>query len=130
MQTVHLTFSPYHPRLNRMAGRFVDVFKRAIKASRIEIVNEELQKFLSIYCITPNINVSSGMTPTKLMFARKIHLVFDRLRPTGKKMFERKNTNGKNYNPSKKIYFKNYKFGKATWEEGTIDKRISKMFTK
>lgn len=28
---------------------------------------------------------------------------------------------------AKKIYFKNYKLGKATWEEGTIDKRIGKM---
>ena len=28
--------------------------------------------------------------------------------------------------PAKK-YSKNYKFGKATWEEGTIDKRIGKI---
>ena len=33
----------------------------------------------------------------------------------------------KHYNPSEKIYFKNYKFEKGTWEEGTIDKKIGKM---
>ena len=67
------------------------------------------------------------MAPAELMFARKIHSVFDGLRPTEKKMVERKNTNGKHYNPSEKIYFKNYTFGKVTWEEGNIDKRIGKM---
>ena len=61
------------------------------------------------------------------MFARKIYSVFNKLRPTEKKMVERKNTNSKHYNPGEKIYFKNYKFGKAMWEEGTIDKRIGKM---
>ena len=67
------------------------------------------------------------MVPAELIFARKICSVFDRLRPTEKKMDERKkNTNGKYYNPDKEIYFKNYKFGKAMWE-GTIDKIISKI---
>ena len=37
-----------------------------------------------------------------------------------------KNTNVK-HNLGKKIYFKSYKLWKATWEEGTIDKRIDKM---
>ena len=64
--------------------------------------------------ITPNVNASSGMAPAEIMFDRKIHSVFDRLRPTEKKMVERKNTNSKHYNPGEKIYFKNYKFGKAT----------------
>ena len=61
------------------------------------------------------------------MFVRKINLVFNKLRLTEKKIDERKNTNSKCYNPGEKIYFKNYKFGKAKWEEGTIDKRIGKM---
>ena len=38
-------------------------------------------------------------------------------------MDERKNTNGKHYNRGEKVYFKNYKFGKATQEEETIDKK-------
>ena len=111
-----------------MAERIIDVFKRSSKkASRIETVNEELQKFLSIYRITPNVNASSGMAPAELRFARKICLVFDRLRPREKKMDGRKNTNGKHYNPGEKIYFKNYEFGKTMWEKGTIAKRIGKM---
>ena len=124
----HLTSPSYHPRSNGLAERFLDVSKRAIKkASGNETVNEELQKFLSIYHIIPNVNTISGMAPAELMFARKIYLAFDRLRPTEKKMDERKNINGKHYNPGKKIYFKNYKFEKATWEDRTTDKRIGKM---
>ena len=79
-----------------MAESFVDLFKITIKkASGIETVNKELQKFLSRYGITPNLNVSSGMAPAELMFARKIRSVFNRLRPKEKKMVERKNTYSK-----------------------------------
>ena len=67
------------------------------------------------------------MSPAELMFARKIRSVFDKLRPTENKRGEIKNSNGKYFNPGEKIYFKNYKLGKATWEEGIIDKRIGKM---
>ena len=75
---VHFTSPPYHPRSNGMAERFVDVFKRAIKkASWIETMNEELQKFSFIYRITPDINANSGMALAKLIFARKIHSIFD-----------------------------------------------------
>ena len=54
-----------------MKERFIDVFKRAIKASGIETVNQELQKFFSIYRITPNVDGRSGMAPAELtrMFA-------------------------------------------------------------
>ena len=38
-----------------------------------------------------------------------------------------KNHKGKQYKKYEKIYFKNYIFGKATWEEGIIDKRIGNM---
>ena len=70
-----------------MMERFVDMFKRAIKkASGIETVNI----FLSINGIIPNVNASSGIVPAKLMLARKIYLVFYKLRPTEKKMDERK----------------------------------------
>ena len=61
-----------------MAEKFVDVFKRAIKkASRIETMNKELEKFLSIYHIIPNVNVSSGIAPAELMFASIKYICID-----------------------------------------------------
>ena len=65
--------------------RFTDVFKRAIKkANSIEEENEELQKFLSIYRLTPNPNTNPNMSPVELMFARKIWSVFHKLIPSKK----------------------------------------------
>ena len=86
---VHLTSPPYHPRSNGMTERLFDVFKRAIKANGNETVNEELQKFLSTFYITPNVNASSGMALVELLFSRKIRSVFDRLIPTEKKIQQR-----------------------------------------
>ena len=55
-----------------MIERFIDVFKRPIKKdSGIETLNEELQKLLSIYRITPRVNATLGIVPAKLMFAKK-----------------------------------------------------------
>ena len=89
---VHLTSPLYLPLSNGMVERFVDLFKRAIKkASGIETVNEELQKFLSIYPKALNVNASSGMVQAELMFPRKNCSVFDKLRATEKKIYERKN---------------------------------------
>ena len=106
-----------YPKSNGLVERFINVFKRAIKkADEIEAENEELQKFLSIYRITPYVNASEGMAPAKLIFTRKIHSVFDKLIPSKNKIKE-----------SKKIYFLNYHLGKATWIEGIIKKKIRKM---
>ena len=100
--------------MKQHAGKFIDVFKRAIqKASEIETMNEELQKLLFIYHITPNLNVISRISPAELMFARKNRLVFDKLRPRENKMDQIRNTNGKPNSLGEKIYSKNYKFGKA-----------------
>ena len=82
----HLKSAPYHPRSNGLVERFIDVFKRAIKkANGIETENEKLQEFLSIYRITPNPNTNANMSPTELMFARKIRSIFDKLIPSKKK---------------------------------------------
>ena len=76
----HLKSAPYHPRLNGLVERFLDVSKRAIKkANGIEAENEELQEFLSIYRITPYPNANANMSPAELMFAGKIRSIFDKL---------------------------------------------------
>ena len=86
-----LNTPPHHPSSNGMSERFVDVFKRAIKkASETETVNEELQKFMSMYRIIPDVNASSRTAPAKLIFARKIRSIINKLKPTEKKMDGRK----------------------------------------
>ena len=89
--------------------------------------NEELQKFLLIYRITPNVNVSGGKALAELIFAGKIRSVFDKLIPSFNEIKESKNTLNKFYRLGKKISFLNYHLGKTTWIEGIIEKRIGKM---
>ena len=97
-----------------MVERFVDVFKRAVKkVNGIETLNKELQKFLFIYRITPNVNASSGKAPQpNSCLQEKFVLYSINWNLQKKEMDKRKNTKGKHDNPNEKIYFKNYKFGK------------------
>lgn len=86
LSTDHVTTSIYHPRSNGQAERFVDTFKRALRKNQgMDIDERRIQKFLALYRITPNPNIDSGLSPTKLMFVRKIQSVFDRLLPSKKK---------------------------------------------
>ena len=72
-----------------------------------------IQKFLALYRITPNPNMSSGLSPAELMFVRKIHFVFDRLLPSpAKKTAEKENQMTKAYKPGDKVFFKNCRAGK------------------
>ena len=82
----HITIAPYYPRSNGQAERFVDTFKRALKTSNGGSTEPALQQFLQVYRLTPNKNMLSAMTPTKIIFARKIRSVFDKLIPNKKKV--------------------------------------------
>lgn len=120
----HTTTSPYHPRSNGQAERFVDTFKRALRKNHgMDTEEKTLQKFLSVYRITPN--TVSGMSPAELMFARKIRSVFDRLLPSPTKKYTKKsNFLCKFFKTGDKVFFKNFKNGKTFWDDGVISKRI------
>ena len=68
------------------------------------------------------------MSPTDLMFVRKIRSIFDKLIPSKKGNKKKKiNISNKTYSPGEEIYFLNYHLGKATWLEGIIEKRIGNL---
>ena len=122
----HLTIAIYHPRSNGLAERFVDTFKRALKKNQgMDTDEKSLENFLSVYRITPNPNTNAGLSPTELMFARKIRSVIDRILPnTNKTTATREDLSTRFYKPGDKILFLNYRTGKSFWEEGIIMKRI------
>ena len=69
----------------------MDTFKRALRKNQGMDTNERsIQKFLAVYRITPNPNMSSDSSPAELMFARKISSVFDRLLPSPAKKTAKK----------------------------------------
>ena len=66
------------------------------------------------------------MSPTELMFTRKIRSVFDKLIPSKKEIRKKINTSNKTYSPEEK-YFLKYHLGKATWLEDISKKRIGNI---
>ena len=126
----HITTSPYHPRSNGQAERFIDTFKRALKKiNGTSIDDGNIQQFFSVYRITPNPNGISGMSPAELMFARKIRSVFNRLLPKKKRSYQNrtKQENMKYFRPGDKVFLKSYKSGKEFGQNGVITQRVSKM---
>ena len=82
----HITIAPYHPRSNNVAKRFVDTLKRALKKSNGWSTEAALQQFLPVYRITVNKDAPIAITPTGIMFMRKIIPVFDKLISNKKKV--------------------------------------------
>ena len=78
----HICSAPYHPATNGEAERFVQTFKRALKASKQETgsLQTRLSRFLVCYCSTPN--VTTGVTPAELSLKRCIRTRLDLLKPS------------------------------------------------
>lgn len=109
----HVTTTPYHPRSNGLAEKFVDTLKRALKKAREIPADEALQKFLQVYRITPNNGTPALQSPAEVMSARRVRSVFDKLLPKKTKPGREKFIQVKqNTILVKKIYFKVYKQNK------------------
>ena len=85
-----------------------------------------IQKFLVVYRITPNLNTDSGLSPAELEFTRKIRSVINRLLPSPMKKVVKENFVTKFYKPRDRVFFRNYRGGKSFWEDGIITKRLGR----
>ena len=77
----HLRSAPYHPATNGLAERFIQTFKRAMKAGMRENVQlkQYLENFLLTYRTTPH--ATTKVTPCRLMMGRALRTRLDFLRP-------------------------------------------------
>ena len=79
----HIRSVSYHSQTNGEAERFVETFKRAMKADNRQVTNDELNRrlhqFLLKYCVNPF--ASTGGNLAELFLNRKLTTVLDRLRP-------------------------------------------------
>ena len=77
----HITSSPFHPRTNGQAERFVQSFKKAIKSASGDsaCINKKLNSFLCKYRITPQ--GTTNETPSILMYGRNIRTRLDIMKP-------------------------------------------------
>ena len=88
----HNRSAPCHPQTNGEAERFVQTFKRSMKASVKQGTEAELdrclQQFLLKYRVTPH--GTTGRTPAELFLGRRPTTLLDRLRPDLKRDVERR----------------------------------------
>ena len=77
----HIRSTPYHPKTNGLAERFVRTFKQRFSASRNDHVDEwsRLQQFLLSYRSAPH--KTTGKSPAELFLGRRVKTRLDRLRP-------------------------------------------------
>ena len=71
----HVLTPPYHPSVNGLVERSVQTFKEGLKRLERGLLNTRLMRFLFKYRITPH--SSTGVSPTELMFGRKLQSQFD-----------------------------------------------------
>ena len=78
----HILTSPYHPKSNGEAERFVQTLKNALRRERQESdsIHTKLSRFLMSYRTTPN--TTTGVTPSELFLGRKVKTRLDILRPS------------------------------------------------
>ena len=93
----HTRCAPYHPSSNGLAERFVQTFKRAMKASERDgrPLSHRLAEFLLTYRATPH--ATTGVSPSSLFLQRQIRTRFDLLKPDVKRHVQLKQSQQKTY---------------------------------
>ena len=77
----HIHSAPYHPATNGEAERFVQTFKRALKAAKSDPGStfDKLQRFLLSYRSTPN--VTTAVSPAELFIKRPLRTRLSTIKP-------------------------------------------------
>ena len=93
----HIRTSPYHPSSNGEAERFVQTFKRSLKASKDDsgTLSVKLSRFLLTYQNTPS--STTGVSPAELFMKRPLRSRLDLLRPAVKSRVQAKQADQKRY---------------------------------
>ena len=78
----HLLSAPYHPATNGEAERFVQTFKKSLRAGKDDsgTVPQKLARFLLTFRATPH--ATTGMAPAELFLQRQVRTRLDLLKPS------------------------------------------------
>ncbi|XP_020912823.1 uncharacterized protein K02A2.6-like [Exaiptasia diaphana] len=123
----HVMGATYHPSTNGLAERFVQSFKRAVKADQ---TNRELQykldRFLMAYRTAPH--STTGQSPAQLLLGRNLKTRLDLLKPNMRRRVNQKilmdvNKPMKVFREGQKVWVRNFLKG-AKWCPGGIIKSL------
>ena len=126
----HIKTAVYKPSTNGLAENMVKTFKMFLKTTEGGDIQKKLDQFLFKYRNTPH--VTTGVTPSELMFGRKVRTVFDLLKPKEIKdrvlqkqklqKFYRDPKRSRNFdiNPSDKILIKDFSCNNNKWSPASV----------
>ena len=127
----HVTSSPYHPRSNGEAERFVQTFKRGMKSPDGDL-EVRLQRFLFTYRLAPH--STTGRSPSELLLGRKPRCILDLMQPDIKaevssaqyRQCKAFNTRAKfrDFEIGDDVWVKTYARGEGKWSLGTLVKQV------
>ena len=122
----HITSSPYHPKTNGLAERFVQSFKQAMKAAKSDpgTVQSKLSKFLIMY--RNSVHSTTGECPSTLFLGRKLTTRLDLIKPNLSGTVEKsqskmvRSTKDRDYAVGQTVAVKDYRGNDPKWIPGTI----------
>ena len=132
----HVRIPPCYPSSNGVAERAVQTLKEGLKKLKVGSIETKLSRFLFAYRVTPH--SSTGISPAKLMFNRRLHSSLDNLRPDltkrmhqgqeqQKSTYDRRNR-ARDFKIGDLVYARNYGPGAKWLPEEVVDVIGSTMY--
>ena len=135
----HIRCVPYHPSSNGVVERFIQTFKKALRAGGMQAVtvHQRLMNFLLVYRTTPH--TTTGMAPCVLFLNRDLRTRFHLLRPdisgyvtsqqAKQKAHHDLHSRSRNLWVGQRVLVRNYRPGED-WIPGTvIDRKGPHLYT-
>ena len=126
----HIRSAPYHPSTNGLAERFVQTFKKALKASENDgqSLKAQIARFLANYRSTPH--ATTRVTPSELFLQRKVRTKFVMLKPDTQSVVDVKQSiqqqyhdncgKLRNFTPGQTVIARDYLSSKK-WVRGVLE---------
>ncbi|XP_058445614.1 uncharacterized protein K02A2.6-like [Malaya genurostris] len=128
----HVTTAPFHPQSNGQVERFVDTFKRAI--NKIQegrgSINAALDTFLLTYRSTPNQSAPNGLSPSEVMFGRRLRTCLELLRPPPnctQESLQHQQVASRSLNKGNAVFVKVYAKNTWKWIPGTVIEKVGRV---
>ncbi|XP_026065967.1 uncharacterized protein K02A2.6-like [Carassius auratus] len=127
----HITSAPYHPATNGLAERFVQTFKKAIKAMDNDTISlqHKIDNFLFMYRNATH--STTGQTPAMMFLKRNLRSRLDLIKPDVRRDVENKqfvhmnNRQTRNFQVGQEVLARDYRLEK--WQPGTITTRTGPL---